>query len=53
MSVEYYWIKENVLAIGPYPNLKDLVDITKLGFKAVINFVTNEHPLKKYSRDPA
>lgn len=37
MSVEYYWIKENVLAIGPYPNLKDLVDITKLGFKAVIN----------------
>lgn len=37
MSVEYNWIKENVLSIGPYPDSKDLMDLKELGVKAVIN----------------
>lgn len=37
MSVEYYWIKEKTLAIGPYPSSKDLEELSKLGFKAIIN----------------
>lgn len=37
MSVEFYWVRENVLALGPYPEISQLEELNKLGFKVIIN----------------
>jgi len=39
MPVEFYWVKEKVLAIGPYPSSKDLEELGELGFKVVISLI--------------
>ncbi len=50
MPVEFYWVKENVLAFGPYPEISDLEELAKSGFKAIIN-LTEDNPRDKFIKE--
>jgi MazG family protein len=50
MSVKYNWIKKPFLAIGPYPDTKDIKELHNLGFKSIINF-TEDNRNEEFLKD--
>ena len=47
MFVRYFWIKNPFLAIGPYPENNELIELKELGFKSIINLTERNNNINQ------